>query len=191
MDDEDNREIYDEFIEILKEEDHESNLVDSNILMAPEPLPLIMTYHEVETMSMHLMLQLQALERRGCSLLFLQASDILFVYQKYYLLANLTQLVPLQKNKATNAKAAVAPEQLVLNYPALFPFPAAVCAPELLKMNALPFITNKSASYYSLALLCLAKLNLSLETLQGTKLYYFLERCLKAEPNERFLYNNL
>jgi len=190
MDDEDNREIYDEFIEILKEKDYDSNLVDTNILMAPEPLPLIMTYHEVETMAMHLMLQLQALERRGCSLLFWQASDILFVYQKYYLLANLTQLVPLQKNKA-KAKAAVAPEQLVLNYPALFPFPPAVCAPELLKMNALPFITNKSASYYSLALLCLAKLNLSLETLQGTKLYYFLERCLKTGPNERLLYNNL
>lgn len=189
MDDEDNnREIYDEFIEILKEDDY-----DPNSQMAPEPLPLIMTYHEVETMAMHLMLQLQALERRGCSLLFWQASDILFVYQKYYLLANLTQLVPLQKNKAkakTNDKAA-APEQLVLNYPALFPFPPAVCAPELLKMNALPFITNKSASYYSLALLCLAKLNLSLETLQGTKLYYFLERCLKAEPSERLLYNNL
>jgi len=184
MDDEDNREIYDEFMEILMQEDY-----DPNVVMAPEPLPLTMTYHEVETMAMHLMLQLQALERRGCSLLFWQASDILFVYQKYYLLANLTQLVPLQKNK-TKATDKVS-EQLVLNYPALFPFPPAVCAPELLKMNALPFITNKSASYYSLALLCLAKSNLSLETLQGTNLFYFLERCLRAEPSERLLYNNL
>ena len=172
--DEDNREIYNEFMELLMEEEYDIKSLST------EPLPLIMTYNEVETMALHLVIQLKALEARGCSLLFWQASDILVVNKKYYLLVNLIQLVPLHKK---------APEQIVMNYPAIFPFPLTVCAPELLKMSALPFITNKSVSYYSLALLCLAKLNLSLETLQGTKMFYFLERCLKKEPNERSLYN--
>ncbi len=179
--DEDNREIYDKFMELLLE--NEQDIIDTTatgIYMASEPLPLILTYHEVETMALHLLIQLKALEARGTSLLFWQTSDILFVNKKYYFLANLEQLVPFKKGKNPS-------EQIVLNYPAIYPFPSAVCAPELLQMTALPFITCKSVSYYSLALLCLAKLNLSLETLQGTKLFYFLERCLKDDPTQRLL----
>ena len=84
-------------------------------------------------------------------------------------------------------------DQIVLTYPTVFPLPKRECAPEVLQMKALPFITHKSCSYYSLALLCLAKLNLSLaempHVLHGTKLFYFLERCLKEEPVERLLIN--
>ena len=147
------------------------------ILKDTEPLPSVMSYMEVETMVLHLMIQLKALETRDCSLLFWQSSDILRVNKNIYLLTDFTQLVP------------VCGKNIVLNYPEIFPFPKECCAPELLQMAALPFITHKSASYYSLALLCLKKLNLSLEVLQGTKLFYFLERCLKIEPNERSLYN--
>jgi hypothetical protein len=166
----DKREIYSEFIELLDIE----LATESSLQLTP--VPAKMPYTAVERMTRQLVQQLQALEARGYTLFFWQGADILLVNEEYYLLANLTQLVPIKY------------KQLVLNYPTVYPFPSAVCAPELLKMAALPFITHKSASYYSLALLCLSKLNLSLETLQGTKLYYFLERCLKEEPSERYLY---
>jgi hypothetical protein len=192
-----NREIYREFMEVLLKQVPMSAPEPVAAIHTAESLPSIMSYTEVETLAFHLSLQLRVLERRDCSLLFWQSGDILFVNKKLYLLANLMNLVSIKS------------DQIVLNYPAIFPFPKSVCAPELLKMKALPFITHKSLSYYSLALMCLQKLNLSLEelkgtlhgtlhgtlqgtlhgTLQGTKLFYFLERCLKEEPSERVLIN--
>jgi hypothetical protein len=139
-----------------------------------------MDYADVEIMAFQLSLQLQHLEAIGFSLLFWEPSAILVVAirpgLKLYVLSNLTQLVSLQKKDET---------QLVLVYPAVYPLPSEWCAPELLTIDVLPFITPRSASYYSLGLLCLRVLNLSLETLRGTKLFYFLERCMKAEPKER------
>jgi hypothetical protein len=137
-------------------------------------------YQVVETLAWQLALQLQALEASGWTLLFWQASDILIVNQgEFYLLANLSQLVPLDKKDKS---------QLFLVYPTVYPLPAALCAPELFQMASLPFITQRSASYYSLGLLCLSLLkniNLSLERIQGTKLFYFIERCMKLEPCKR------
>jgi len=173
-------ELYAKFIELVQQE----NSIDMDMNIAQEPLPLSMTFSEVETMAKHLSSQLEILESLGYSLLFWQAANILWINKEFYLLADLTQRVPLHKKNLT---------QLVLNYPAVFPLPKRECAPEVLQMKALPFITHKSCSYYSLALLCLAKLNLSLaempDVLHGTKLFYFLERCLKEEPVERLLIN--
>ena len=207
-----NRDIYNEFMTVLLKQFPMSAPEPIVAIYTAEPLPLVMSYTEVETLAFHLSLQLKILERRDCSLLFWQSSDILFVNKKLYLLANLMNLVPITFAPITFAPITFAPiksDQIVLNYPAIFPFPKAVCAPELLKMKALPFITHKSLSYYSLALMCLQKLNLSLEelqgtlqgtlhgtlqgtlqgTLHGTKLFYFLERCLKEDPSERVLIN--
>jgi len=144
-----------------------------------EPLADRMSYNDVETMAFHLSLQLQVLEEKGFSLLFLQASDILVLDEQFYLLRNLKQMVPLKKKK--NIK------QIVLNYPTCYPLPKEACAPEVLMMSVLPFICNKSACYYSLGLLCLKVLHMSLEDLRGSKLFYFLERCLKDDPSERYL----
>jgi len=139
-------------------------------------------FAEVEVLAFHLSLQLQALEARAKTLLFWQPSDLLVIQWpnstvKLYLLANLSQMVPL--NKKT-------PTQLVLVYPTVYPLPSESCAPELLKITSLPFITHRSASYYSLALLCLRLLKpLDLAAINGTKLFYFLERCLHPDPKER------
>ena len=152
-------------------------------------------YDNVETLATHLSLQLQLLEKRGYTMLYLQPSDIVKVRFNsagagagadagagcreicLYLLLDLMQLVPLSKQDSN---------QLVLNYPVVYPFPKGLCAPELYKLNVLPFITHRSASYYSLGLLCLRLLpNLSLNNLRDTPLFYFLERCLKEEPLER------
>ena len=166
--DPDNREIYTEFISRLLNQCHVHN---TNVFI--NKLDDKMEYHEVETMAFHLSLQLNYLEEKGFSLLFWQPSDILVINKNLYLLANLAQMVPLNKN------------ELVLIYPKVYPLPKERCAPELLQMNVLPFRTHRSASYYSLALLCL--LYLSLDGIQGSRLFYFLERCLKEEPKERTL----
>ena len=165
-----------EFIDVLmrqKQSDIKGLSSDLGGVVGAEPL---MEYNEVETMVFHLSLQLQVLEEKGYSLLFLQASDIVILDEQLYLLSNLSQLVPLNKKDI---------KQIVLNYPTCYPFPKEVCAPEVLKMSALPFVCSKSACYYSLGLLCLKVLHLSLDDLRGTKLFYFLERCLKDDPKER------
>ena len=151
-------------------------------------------FAEVEVLAFQLSLQLQALEARMQTLLFWQPSDLLVIQlpkasRKLYLLANLSQMVPL--NKKT-------PTQLVLVYPTVYPLPKENCAPELLQITSLPFLTHRSASYYSLALLCLRLLKpldepttldepatLDLAAINGTKLFYFLERCLHIDPEER------
>ena len=174
--DPDNREIYTEFIHILLNQCQANVLSDERMTLDKAA----MTYPEVETMAFHLSLQLQHLEEKGFTLLLWQPSDILVMHDgsghNLYLLANLSQMVPLDKKNRN---------ELVLIYPTIYPLPKERCAPELLKMNALPFRTHRSASYYSLALLCL--LYLSLDSIQETKLFYFLERCLKEEPKERSL----
>ena len=169
------RDIYTALIECVVTQGHTSTAKAMTIELLPSTMP----YADVATMAFHLSLQLQTLERKGYSLLFWQAADILWINQEFYLLANLTQLVPLLRKK---------PEQLLLTYPQGLPFPIAACAPEVLQMKALPFITHRSCSYYSLALMCLRQVNLSLVALQGTKLFYFLERCLKEDLLERYCY---
>jgi len=174
--DQDNREIYSEFIRILFNQTKTIALSDERLSLDKA---IGMTYPEVETMAFHLSLQIQYLEEKGFSLLFWQPSDIMILdnyKEKLYLLSNLTQMVHLDRKDKN---------ELILIYPTVFPFPKERCAPELFKINALPFTTHRSASYYSLALLCL--LYLSLEQIKGSKLFYFLERCLKEEPTERTL----
>lgn len=167
------REIYEEFMELLLEQ--APGLMPSYSCWLPA---FSLDYVAAETMAFHLSLQLHELEAQGLTLLYWRPQDILVIENRLFLLANLSQLVSLSDKSATH---------LVLNYPKIYPFPAGCCAPELLKIPELPFITHKSASYYSLALLCLRMLNLSLDDLQGTKLFHFLERCLHEKLEERVL----
>jgi len=171
--------IYTEFIDLLIKQSGTMQTGTMQQSVITTPLPAQLPYAEVEILAQHLTLQLHALERRGYSLLFWQPEDIWLVNNTFNLLVNLTHLVPLRRSQ---------PLQLFLAYPLILP--KAACAPEVLQMTALPFIAHRSCSYYSLALLCLRllclqQLNLSLESLQGTKLYYFLERCMKENPEER------
>ena len=149
-------------------------------------------YDEIETIALHLSLQVKILEKRGFTMLYLQSEDIIRIringnenkrgrdFDFYiYLLADLNQMVPLDKQNYNI---------FVLNYPKVYPFPKNVCAPELHNISMLPFTTHHSAIYYSVGLLCLHLLkgqNLSLTNLRDTPLFYFLERCLKKEPLDR------
>jgi hypothetical protein len=158
-------------------------LTESAVLRS-RPLESGMDYSAVDSMAFQLSLQLRDLEAHGFTLLFWDTRDISVLdikdrAEKLYVLTNLAQQVPLDKKDKN---------KLVLVYPKVFPLPADLCAPEVLKMNALPFLTHRSASYYSLALVCLKLVNMPLEKLKGTKLFYFLERCLKISPRERVCY---
>ena len=153
-------------------------------------------YDEIETLALHLSLQVKILEKRGFTMLYLQSEDIIRIRINcngngngneikrggnfyIYLLADLNQMVPLDKQNYNI---------FVLNYPKVYPFPNNVCAPELHNISMLPFTTHRSAIYYSVGLLCLHLLkrqNLSLNNLRDTPLFYFLERCLKEEPLDR------
>ena len=147
-------------------------------------------YDEIETLALHLSLQVKILEKRGFTMLYLQSEDIIRIRINgneikkerdfyIYLLADLNQMVPLDKQNYNI---------FVLNYPKVYPFPKNVGAPELHNISMLPFTTHRSAIYYSVGLLCLHLLkgqNLSLNNLRDTPLFYFLERCLKEEPLDR------
>ena len=131
-------------------------------------------YQSIETMTVQLLFQLAVLEKHGFTLLFWQPSDISIVNHTYYILNNLQYLVPLHKKNKT---------QLILNYP--ISQSGEFIAPELKTMQRLPFLTHRSASYYSLGLMCLTMSQYSLEELAGTKLFYFIHRCLQPEPAKR------
>jgi hypothetical protein len=138
-------------------------------------------YAAAETMALQLSLQIKALEEMGYSMLFIRPSDILVLDRaggNKFILANLSQRVPLYKKDKSC---------FLLDYPTVYPFPQEVCAPEVIAMAAIPFISPRSATYYSLAVLCLNMLRMTLDDLQGTKLFYFLERCLKEKPADRSL----
>ena len=195
------REIYDECVEMLLQQYavhddavHDDAVHDDAVMTTTTLDKVVLNFPEVEALAFQLSRQLQLLEARGYTLLCWQPSAILVVTFQYrttlyakttlyarttlYVLADLSQYVPLYKKDRS---------YLILVYPTVFPLPTAVCAPEVVKMDMLPFITHKSASYYSLALLCLHAGNLSLANLTGTKLFYFIERCMQPNPKERSL----
>jgi hypothetical protein len=179
--DEPNRPIYAEFLALLLQQ---YGWAPEGLKWQPLKETTVLSFAAVDAMAFQLALQLRALEARGQTLLFWHSTAIWVLEQadrpeKLYLLADLGQRVPLAKKDET---------QLVLVYPTVYPLPPDLCAPELLKINALPFRTHRSASYYSLALMCLRLLQLPLPELNGTKLFYFLERCLKIEPSERLCF---
>jgi hypothetical protein len=142
-----------------------------------------LSYYELETCALHLSLQLKVLERMGWTLLFWQPSDIRIVNKQFYLLVNLQQVVPLHK-----------PDPFYLKLRVPFIFDAEVVAPELLQLTEIPCMIARSASYYSLGLLCcrlwvggdgVGSGGKSLADLNGTRLDYFIQRCMVAVPKQR------
>ena len=140
-------------------------------------------YDEIETMAIQLSHQLGLMEKHGFTLLFWQPADIICINQTYYFLANLQNLVPLNKNNKTQLILAYPVEKMESEITAASAMQ--FIAPELQTINQLPFLTHRAASYYSLGLLCLNASFQSLEELQGTKLFYFIERCLHKDPATR------
>ena len=112
--------------------------------------------------------------------LFFNLNDIIIIDNTWYLLTNLSNVLPLTKE---NSIELYKPIQL-----------NGFMAPELENVKTLPVTVSHSCAYYSLALLTLHVMNLveeyhGLDTIMGSRLFYLLERCLKKNPKERhFLY---
>jgi len=118
-------------------------------------------------------------ERLG--VLFFNVKDILVINNDWFLLTNLSMILPLSEEN-----------QLVLQRPISLD---GCLAPELVGADTLPLVVESTCAYYSLALLCLKTLaldddnNRGIERLNGSKFYYLLKRCLEANPKKRrFLY---
>ena len=144
-----------------------------------------MSYELVEQMILHLGNQMILMSDNHLGLLFFKLDSVLLLDNAYFLIADLTTMVPM------NSK-----EQLTLNYPLKM---EGLLSPELVDVSTLPVVVSITSSYYSLGLLCVAclgldlgldlDLDLDLDTIMNSKMYFFLQRCLQSDPNKRyFLY---
>jgi len=135
-----------------------------------------MSYDLVEQMILHLGNQMILMSDNNLGLLFFKLDSVLLLDNAYFLIADLTTMVPM------NSK-----EQLTLNYPLKM---EGLLSPELVHAATLPVIVSITSSYYSLGLLCVACLGMDLANdILNTKMYFFLQRCLHSDPNKRyFLY---
>ena len=145
-----------------------------------------MDYEQTEKMILHLGLQMLILQHHQKGLCCFTLDDVLVIDKEFFFLAGLQNVLDIKGVKS---------DLLSFTYPMKFTAEATqFFAPELkekLDAKILPFTVTISVGYYSLAKLCLYGLQLgeNLGPLQGSKMYYFLERCLKVDPAERaFLY---
>jgi len=187
-----NTDVYRDFYSLLKgkeeeEEGFKKGQKGSFTISAESIVPLReflpMDYNQVENMIRQIGLQLEVLSlkyKKG--ILYLNVEDIIVIDHSLFFLRGLESSISIQK------------EELLITYPLkIEKADEQFIAPELKQKMAekvLPFKTSLTGVYYSLGKLSLYCLQLEdLETLKGSKMYYFLERCLKVEPAERyFLY---
>ena len=118
--------------------------------------------------------QISALTTLNKGVLFFSDKDITILDEEWYLLTNLERIVPIIESNT-----------VLLSYPISF---KGYLAPELENISQLPFKTNISCSYYSVALMVIASMGISsnLDQIYTSKLYYFLSRCLEPNPSDRF-----
>jgi hypothetical protein len=145
-----------------------------------------MDYDAVEKLILHIGFQIMVLENYGKGVFFFNLEDIVVIDHSFFLLGNLDHV--LQKYKQ---------DKLLLSYPMKFTKADEMfLPPELNKglIDTLPFYASVTGSYYSLAKICIYCLDLgnddyNLEPIKGSKMYFFLLRCLQVEPEDRyFLY---
>ena len=154
-----------------------------------------MDYDEVELLILHMGLQLLVLNNYKKGVFFLNLNDIIVIDHAFFLLGSLDHVLDQYKSDQYKLDQQ---EQLILSYPLkIGKADEQFLAPEVKseKIKELPFIMSNTVGYYSLAKICMYCLfpydndNKQLSPLTGSKMYFFLERCLKTDPTERyFLY---
>jgi hypothetical protein len=114
--------------------------------------------------------QILFMERNNRGFLNFNLEDIIVIDDHYFLFLS-QEIYSLTSKK-----------QLEINHPFIL---SNYSAPELGKIKELPATVSHKTVYYSLASIILYCLRVNLETLLPSKLYFFLERCLKEDPNDR------
>jgi len=132
-------------------------------------------YYNCELLAMQLGNQIASLTKFNKG--FLQMSpDNIIVFKNAFILNNLHTALPYD-NKFDYLISSL---QQYAGY----------VAPELKYLKHIPFKIHYEAIYYSIALLCLDMLAINnIENIKGTKMYYFLKRCLREDArNRKFLF---
>ena len=155
-----------------------------------------MDYNLVEEMIVYLGSQLSILHKHGLGFLFFNLKDISIIDGKYFIFNSFDELCVINNNvnkKVRHDEIKVRydeikdnDDQLICNFP--IHKNNKFIAPELKDNQSLPIITNITSSYYSFGLLCVRclEIDLSLDAIYNTRIYYFLKRCLENDPSKRY-----
>tara|TARA_Y100000741_G_scaffold221663_1_gene168983 strand:+ start:521 stop:1093 length:573 start_codon:yes stop_codon:yes gene_type:complete len=133
-----------------------------------------LNYHQAVQLALNLGTQIVALAELGKGLISLRQDDVIVC--SGFLIGDLSNTVALEGNQLEIVRAVDQHHCI---------------APEVEKLDTLPSVVHMSAIYYSIAVLCLECMDISREMreIQGSKLYYLLDRCLRPDPQTReFLY---
>jgi hypothetical protein len=130
-------------------------------------------YHQTVRLAVCLGAQLAVLTGMRKGVLFFSLSDITVISPDWFLLTGLQKIMPMNEK-----------HELTLHQPIEFD---GFLAPELEGVEKLPFVTDQSCAYYSLALLCIhaIKIDPDLHQIAETSLYFLLKRCLVKNPLDR------
>ena len=191
-----NETIYADFYTSLVSQE-EICLNDTNITNITDINYDSMTYDNTNSMALHLYIQQTILEKYNKTLVFWNKSQVKLIFNRIYLITNLANIIDLSPPNYTHFK---------ILYPTNYPYPPSTRAPEISKIPHIPFVVNRSASYYGIGMLCLyalykntndantlttnvyiftAQISTILNTIRNTPLYFFISRCLDPEPENR------
>lgn len=132
-------------------------------------------YFHALQLALNLGTQIVALAKHGKGLVSLNSDDIT-VCGGGFVISNLSGMVALEGD----VLHVVRPIDKTRN-----------AAPELSLVNELPSQLHVSATYYSIATICIESMGIGedMREIYGSKLYYLLERCMRRDPHRReFLY---
>lgn len=132
-----------------------------------------LSYYEALRLSMCMGMHLASLIPLNKSVLFFSTKTIYIIDEDWYMLLDPAIVSIISDNTVMQTTPIDLNEEL---------------APEVKNNSSLPFKTNISCAYYSLASLVVKMLDINndLDRLAGSKLYYFLERCFVNDPSKRF-----
>ena len=145
-------------------------------------------YFEGQRLCICLGIQLEVLAKFNKSFLFFDSDDISVINDQWYIINSYDE----SNNKVVSiggGGASKSGNNITITNPVYFK--SDFMAPELInfykdKNKNLPFVTNISCVYYSVALLILHYLDVDLEDLLDSPLYFFLKRCMEKDENNRF-----
>lgn len=152
-------------------------------------------YYEGQRLCICLGIQLEVLAKFNKSFLFFDLDDISVINEQWYIINSYDEtnkkVVTIGGAGASAGASAGVGGDNYISITNPVNFKSDFMAPELInfykdKNKNLPFVTNISCIYYSVALLILHYLELNLEDLLDSPLYYFLKRCMEKDENNRF-----
>tara|TARA_Y100000768_G_scaffold352960_1_gene304907 strand:- start:591 stop:1175 length:585 start_codon:yes stop_codon:yes gene_type:complete len=140
-----------------------------------------MDYFKLQRIVICLGIQLEILASFNKSFLFIDNDAISVIDDDWYIINNYNDknntIVILDENNVTITNPVILQNKFM--------------APELIefykkKNKVIPFVTNVSCIYYSIAALIISLSKDGLNKLNESPMYYFLERCLVNDQNNRF-----